>query len=74
MPYFLWCLRDFMLQTDKNEDSDDYMESVLTIKNLDTNSSKYKIRKSFSEFFSQRGCLFFVRPLNDESLIRQIDK
>lgn len=32
------------------------------------------MRKLFTDFFKERGCLFFVRPLNDEKQIRNIDK
>lgn len=49
------------------------MEKVLSIKDLETNSSKYVMRKLFSDFFKDRGCLFFVRPLNDEKKIRTIE-
>lgn len=42
------------------------MEKVLSTKDLDSNNSKYIMRKLFTDFFKERGCLFFVRPLNDE--------
>ena len=74
IPYFLWCLRDFVLDTKGYDDSDDYMEHVLSTKDYDVKSDKYKMRKSFLEFFKERGCLFFVRPLNDEKKIREIEK
>lgn len=50
------------------------MEKVLSIKDLDPKSEKYLIRKLFADFFSDRGCLFFVRPLNNEKKIREIDQ
>ena len=31
------------------------------------------MRKCFTDFFRDRGCLFFVRPCNDEKQIRNID-
>ena len=31
------------------------------------------IRKNFDEFFKNRGCLFFVRPVNDEKKLRIIE-
>jgi len=73
VPYFLWCLRDFVLSTEGMDNSDDYMEKVISLKDLEANSSKYIMRKLFSEFFKDRGCLFFVRPLNDEKKIRTIE-
>lgn len=73
VPYFLWCLRDFVLSTEGMDNSDDYMEKVISLKDLEPNSSKYIMRKLFSEFFKDRGCLFFVRPLNDEKKIRTIE-
>jgi len=33
IPYFLWCLRDFMLDTTGYTNSDDYMENVISTKN-----------------------------------------
>lgn len=41
IPYFLWCLRDFVLQTQGSDNSDDYMEKVLSVNDLDPQSSKY---------------------------------
>lgn len=70
VPYFLWCLRDFVLQTSGLDNSDDYMESILSLKDLDSASSKVRMRKSFTDYFKDRGCIFFVRPLNDEKKIR----
>lgn len=32
------------------------------------------MRKAFTEFFKDRGCLFFVRPVNDEKKLRSIEK
>lgn len=32
------------------------------------------MRKGFTDYFRDRGCLFFVRPLNEEHKIRTIEK
>ena len=74
IPYFLWVLRDFMLDTKGYNNSDDYMEHVLSTKDYNPKTEKYKMRKTFLEFFKDRGCLFFVRPINDEKKIREIEK
>ena len=42
IPYFVWCLRDFMLDYKQYNNSDDYMENVLNIANYDQNSEKYQ--------------------------------
>lgn len=47
IPYFLWCLRDFILDATAYENSDDYMENCLAVKDLDSKSDKYKMRKTF---------------------------
>ena len=74
IPYFVWCLRDFMLDYKQYNNSDDYMENVLNIANYDQNSEKYQSRKNFTNFFKDRGCLFFVRPVNDEKKIRNLEE
>lgn len=73
IPYFLWCLRDFVLDATAYENSDDYMENCLAVKDFDVKSDKYKMRKTFKSFFKDRGCLFFVRPMNDEKKVRTLE-
>ena len=73
-PYFLWCLRDFMLDYKQYQSSDDYMENVINVKNYDPNTERYRTRKNLSEFFKERGCLFFVRPVHDEKMIRNLEE
>ena len=31
------------------------------------------MRKTFKSFFKDRGCLFFVRPMNDEKKVRTLE-
>ena len=74
IPYFLWCLRDFMLDYNQYSSSDDYMEQIVSPHQFDAASAKAKVRKTFCDFFDHRGCLFFVRPVNDEEKLRNIEK
>lgn len=73
VPYFLWCLRDFMLDMKGYKSSDDYLENVISTKDFEQSDEKYRIRKSLNEFFRDRNCLFFVRPVNDEKKLRVIE-
>ena len=73
VPYFLWCLRDFALNTSEYRDSDDYLESVLSMKGVDSGSEKERIRRSFTNFFQERGCMLFVVPVEGKK-ITQLDK
>lgn len=73
VPYFLWCLRDFMLDIKGYDSPDDYLENIISTKDYDHNDEKYRIRKSLNEFFKDRNCLFFVRPVNDEKKLRVIE-
>ena len=63
-----------MLDYKQYNNSDDYMENVLNIANYDPSSEKYQSRKNFTSFFKDRGCLFFVRPVNDEKKIRNLEE
>ena len=74
IPHFLWCLRDFMLDYKQYKDPNDYLENVISTRDMDPDTDKYKIRKNFGEFFKDRGCMFFVRPVNDEKKLREIEK
>lgn len=72
-PYYLWCLRDFMLDYKQYQSSDDYMENVINVKNYEPNTERYRTRRNFTDFFKDRGCLFFVRPVHDEKIIRNLE-
>lgn len=73
VPYFLWCLRDFVLDIKGYDSPDDYLENILSTKDYDHNDEKYRIRKSLNDFFKERNCLFFLRPVNDEKKLRVIE-
>ena len=49
------------------------MEEILSTKKHDRGSEKYNIRETFNNFFPDRGCIFFVRPVNEESLLQRIE-
>lgn len=74
VPYFLWCLRDFMLDISEYESPDHYLETVLSTKDYHLNDEKYNIRRNLNDFFKERNCLCFVRPINDEAKLREIQK
>lgn len=73
VPYFLWVLRDFMLDLEGYSSPDDYLENCLATKDFEPSDDKYRIRKTLNDFFRERNCLFFVRPVNDESRLRVIE-
>lgn len=74
IPYFLWCLRDFMLDSQKYDTADHYLEEIVGTKGIDPHTDKFRIRKNFNDFFKDRGCMFFVRPVNEEAKLRKIEK
>jgi len=62
-----------MLDIEGYSSSDDYLENILATKDLDPSDEKYRIRKTLNEFFRERNCQFFVRPVNDENRLRVIE-
>ena len=74
IPYFVWCLRDFMLDAGSYKNPNEYLDNVISTKGHDSSSDKFRIRKNISEFFRDRSCMFFVRPVNDEGKLREIEK
>lgn len=63
-----------MLDYKQYQSSDDYMENVINVKNYEPNTERYRTRKNFTDFFKDRGCLFFVRPVHDERMIRNLEE
>jgi hypothetical protein len=49
------------------------MEEILSTDKYDRGSEKYSVRQTFRDFFPERGCIFFVRPVNDESKLQKIE-
>ena len=63
-----------MLDSQKYETSDDYLEDIVNTKGIDPQSDNFRIRRTFNDFFKDRGCMFFVRPVNNEAKLREIEK
>ena len=49
------------------------MEEILSTEKYNKGSEKYSVRETFTDFFPERGCIFFVRPVNEESLLQRIE-
>ncbi|OQR87998.1 guanylate-binding protein [Achlya hypogyna] len=78
-PAFLWVVRDFTLQLEENGREitpRDYLEKALKPQpgTSDDSMHKNEVRALLSSFFPNRDCLTMVRPLNDESLLRELPK
>lgn len=76
-PDFLWIVRDFTLQLEEDGQqvtARDYFESALKQQPPLTEEvvQKNHIRSLLSTFFPVRDCITMVRPLNDESLLREL--
>lgn len=82
-PKLLWILRDFVLEIKDSQNrvitAPQYLESALVDIN---NGNKYgankdsqksqQIRQTLINFFKNRDCLTMIRPVNDESQLRNI--
>ena len=79
-PSLLWVLRDaFLSQEDLKGNKltpKEYLESALQKQNGMSNTifNKNKIRIQIKKFFASRDCLRFVRPVEDEGLLKNLDK
>jgi hypothetical protein len=49
------------------------MEEILSTENYNKGTEKYSVRQTFGDFFPDRGCIFFVRPVNEESKLQRIE-
>lgn len=82
MPAFIWLLRDFVLQLVSKHDStrainstqylEESLESVQS--NKQSTVDKNRIRSVIKSVFPIRDCMTFVRPVNDETQLQQLDK
>jgi hypothetical protein len=78
-PSFLWVLRDaFLSQEDlkgRKLTSKEYLESALQKQKgmAQTIYNKNRIRSQIKKFFPVRDCLRFVRPVEDESLLQNLN-
>jgi hypothetical protein len=79
-PSFLWVLRDFFLskedQRGRKLSSKEYLENALKKQDgmSTTTYNKNRIRKQIKKYFPVRDCLCFVRPVEDEALLKKLDK
>lgn len=79
-PKFIWALRDFSLQLVDNDgspiSSNEYLENCLQLLQGQTQEMKQKneIRKILTSFFKERECFIFVRPVNQEKKLRNIQE
>ena len=79
-PKFIWALRDFSLQLVDQEGSpitsNEYFDGCLRPVEETGEESKQKnvIRKTLREFFKERECFTFVRPVNQEKKLRNIQE
>lgn len=77
-PIFVWVLRDFTLKLEdeqgKKITSNQYLEHCLKPQAgfSDAIVSKNHIRRLISESFRERECVTFVRPAEDENILRNL--
>lgn len=80
-PQLVWVLRDFTLDFETNS-AQDYLdkcledvatEKVQNEKDLADVKAKNKLRKQIKSCFTNRICMAFGRPANDESVLKNIE-
>ena len=81
-PRFIWAVRDFCLQLVNKEGkaitSNQYLEDCLQQSSSSTSTSESKskneIRKILKDYFRERDCYTFVRPINKDKKLRNIQE
>ena len=79
-PTFLWVLRDFFLskedQRGRKLSSKEYLENALRKQDGMSNTifAKNTIRKHIKKCFPVRDCLCFVRPVEDETMLKKLNQ
>ena len=77
-PQFFWSLRDFYHDISEEFDNNpkDYMEDCLKpVMGVDSDTmKKNQIRKSIRTYFTQRECYTFIRPVEDEEQLANIEE
>ena len=76
-PPFLWLLRDFHLDMEKDGEAiglGEYLETALEDRPGSSNRVKEnnRIRQSFKALFRERKCATLVRPVHEESQLKQL--
>ena len=77
VPPFLWLLRDFHLDMEKDGEAiglGEYLETALEDRPGSSNRVKEnnRIRQSFKALFRERKCATLVRPVHEESQLKQL--
>eukprot|EP00826_Nyctotherus_ovalis_P004957 TRINITY_DN11100_c0_g1_i11.p1 TRINITY_DN11100_c0_g1~~TRINITY_DN11100_c0_g1_i11.p1 ORF type:complete len:477 (+),score=117.25 TRINITY_DN11100_c0_g1_i11:233-1663(+) len=83
-PFFMWVVRDFALRlVDASQQAINdrqYLENVLRPVDPDKYPDpeqaalKNEIRGKLSTFFKERDCVTLVRPVNDEKMLKAVDR
>lgn len=79
-PIFVWVLRDFTLKLEDDQgkkiSSNQYLEHCLKPQAgfSDAITSKNQIRRLISDSFRERECVTFVRPAEDENILRNLSQ
>ena len=81
-PRFIWAVRDFCLQlVDKegkqitsNQYLEDCLRQVSSSSSSSESKSKNEIRKILKDYFKDRDCYTFVRPINKDKKLRNIQE
>lgn len=76
----MWILRDFVLDIrdkyGKSVSSKEYLDNALQDETAHSKASEpnRRIRKSLLMFFKDRDCMTMVRPVTDESELKQLNQ
>jgi hypothetical protein len=74
-PDFLWVLRDFHLQFDEASGvTSEYGYLEQSLKATPGQDDKNKVRETIKALFQERDCVTLVRPVEEESDLRRIQK
>jgi hypothetical protein len=79
-PKFLWLVKDFTLELLDDEGrritANDYLEDSLDASKFveKEGTGAVKIREAITKLFRQRECMVFVRPVEDESQLQQLNQ
>jgi hypothetical protein len=80
-PKFMWILKDFALdlvdEYDRRITANDYLEDCINPSKVTVREgpgeSAYKIREAIVKLFRQRECMVFVRPVDDEMQLQNLN-
>ena len=80
-PKFMWILKDFALdlvdENGRSITSNDYLEDCINpskiVEREGPGESSFKIREAIVKLFRQRECMVFVRPVEDEDQLQNLN-